>query len=334
MDCMTDKNAQNNKRQPRSAEDRSALRAVTIFPILIIVAAIWAFFLPSQAAVFGPWIPTLLGIIMFGMGLTLTIPDFKLVFTRPLPILLGVVAQFVIMPLLALILVTVLNLPDAVAVGVILVGAAPGGTSSNVISYLAKADVALSVTMTSISTLLAPIFTPLLTLWLAGSRMDLDAGAMAITIVKTVLIPVIGGLVLRLIIPKIIDKILPALPWVSALGISGVVAGVVAGSVEAIKAAGLMIFLVVILHNGLGYLLGYFAAKLARFDNRVARTVSIEVGMQNSGMAATLAKTHFAATPETALPGAIFSVWHNLSGAMLAAFFRRSAESKAATTQE
>lgn len=310
----------------RSVEDATAMRAVTVFPILIIAAALWAFFSPDTAKVLTPHVTIMLGVIMFGMGLTLTLPDFKLVLTRPLPILVGVLAQYIIMPALAMIIVTILNLPDPIAVGVILVGCAPGGTSSNVISYLSKADVALSVTMTSISTLLAPLLTPILTLWLAGARMSLDAGQMALDIVKMVLVPVIGGLLLRLIFPKMINKILPVMPWVSTLGIAGVVAGVVPGSVNAIKSAGLLIFLAVILHNVLGYLVGYFAAKLCRSSNKVSRTISVEVGMQNSGMAATLAKHHFAATPETALPGALFSIWHNLSGAVISLLYRYLAD--------
>ncbi|WP_311776722.1 bile acid:sodium symporter family protein [Trueperella abortisuis] len=308
----------------RTAEDRAALVAVTVFPILIILAAVWAFMFPGAAAHVSPHVSILLGVIMFGMGLTLTLPDFKLVIARPLPVLLGVLAQYVIMPLVAIALVKVLSLPPAIAVGVILVGSAPGGTSSNVISYLAKADVALSVTMTAVSTLLAPIMTPLLVQWLAGTLMDIDGGAMAISIVKTVLVPVLGGLVLRLLVPQIIDKILPVLPWVSTLGICAVVIGVIPGSAEAFATAGAIIFAAVILHNLLGYLLGYAVTKLFGFDSRVARTVSVEVGMQNSGLAATLARGYF--TPETALPAVIFSVWHNLSGAFLSMFYRRSAE--------
>lgn len=328
----TDTKTDNNSPAPKALtpEDRSALRAVTIFPVLIIAAALWGFFSPATAGTLTPHVAILLGVIMFGMGLTLTLPDFRLVFTRPWPILLGVVAQYVIMPGLAVLIVNVLHLSDAVAVGVILVGCAPGGTSSNVISYLAKADVALSVTMTAISTLLAPLMTPMLTQWLAGKYMPLDGGAMALSIVKMVLVPVVAGLVLRLAFPKFINRILPALPWVSTLGISGVVAGVVSASVDAIKAAGLMVLVAVILHNILGYGVGYGFSKLLRADNRVSRTVSIEVGMQNSGMAATLAKTHFAMTPETALPGAIFSIWHNLSGALLSVIYRRLAEREAA----
>lgn len=333
MTTQTNTRTDNQSAAPKALtpEDRSALKAVTIFPVLIIAAALWGFFSPATAGMLTPHVAILLGVIMFGMGLTLTLPDFRLVFTRPWPILLGVVAQYVIMPALAVLIVTVLRLPDAVAVGVILVGCAPGGTSSNVISYLAKADVALSVTMTAISTLLAPVMTPLLTQWLAGKYMPLDAGAMAVSMV---LVPVVAGLVLRLAFPKFINRILPALPWISTLGISAVLAGVVSASVDAIKATGLLVLVAVILHNMLGYGVGYGFSKLLRADNRVSRTVSIEVGMQNSGMAATLAKTHFAMTPEAALPGAIFSIWHNLSGALLSVIYRRMAEREAARNAE
>ena len=308
----------------RTSEDRSARIAVTVFPALILAAAAFGFFMPSVGQSLAQYTSIYLGIIMFAMGLTLTLPDFALVVKRPLPILIGVIAQYVIMPLIGLGIAVLLQLPPELAVGMILVGSAPGGTSSNVIAYLAKADTALSVTMTSISTLLAPLFTPLLTLWLADSYLPVDAGAMAMSIVKMVLIPVIGGLVIRLIAGKVVDKILPALPWVSVAGISLVVIAVVSGSTEAIVTAGGIVLLAVVLHNGLGYLLGYWAARLLRQGERAARTTSIEVGMQNSGLAATLAASAF--SPTAALPAAIFSIWHNLSGAVLAMYYRRSAD--------
>ncbi len=308
----------------RTSEDRSARIAVTVFPALILAAAAFGFFMPSVGQSLAQYTSIYLGIIMFAMGLTLTLPDFALVVKRPLPILIGVIAQYVIMPLIGLGIAVLLQLPPELAVGMILVGSAPGGTSSNVIAYLAKADTALSVTMTSISTLLAPLFTPLLTLWLADSYLPVDAGAMAMSIVKMVLIPVIGGLVIRLIAGKLVDKILPALPWVSVAGISLVVIAVVSGSTEAIVTAGGIVLLAVVLHNGLGYLLGYWAARLLRQGERAARTTSIEVGMQNSGLAATLAASAF--SPTAALPAAIFSIWHNLSGAVLAMYYRRSAD--------
>lgn len=261
-----------------------------------------------------------LDVIMFAMGITLTIPDFALVVKRPLPVLLGVVAQYVIMPAVAVALVVLFQLPAELAVGVILVGCAPGGTSSNVITYLLKGDVALSVTMTSVSTLLAPIFTPLLTLWLAGTLLPVEASAMAMSIVQMVLIPIVAGLLVRWLLQTWIDKVLPALPWVSVLGISYVVVAVVSGSADQIVEAGMLVLAVVILHNALGYLLGYFASRIFKYPERVARTTSVEVGMQNSGLAATLAAAHF--SPVAALPAAVFSVWHNISGGLLAVFYR------------
>lgn len=304
-------------------EDRSARVAVTVFPLLVLAAAVFGFFVTGPSLALLPWVNLLLGIIMFGMGLTLTIPDFALVARRPLPVLIGVVAQFVIMPLVGLGIAVALQLPAELAAGVILVGCAPGGTSSNVISYLSRADTALSVTMTSISTLLAPLLTPLLTLLLAGQYMAVSASDMALTIVKIVLLPVLGGLVVRLLLSRLVDRVLPVLPWVSVLAISMVVAAVVANSAEQILSAGLLVLLAVVVHNGLGYLLGYGAGRVLRQRARSSRTISIEVGMQNSGLAAGLAAQYF--SPAAALPGAVFSIWHNLSGAMLAAWYRRTA---------
>ena len=304
-----------------SAEDRSARIAVTVFPVLILAAFAVSLVAPARLSPLSAWTSIALGIIMFGMGLTLTPPDFALVARRPLPVLVGVVAQFVIMPTLAWILAKVFGLDPALAAGVILVGCAPGGTSSNVISYLAKGDVALSVTMTSISTLLARLMTPLLTSWLAGQYMPVDAGAMTMSIVKMVLVPVVGGLVVRILFARAVERVLPAMPWVSVLGICYVVLAVVSKSAEKILSAGLLILLVVACHNVLGYLLGYGAGRMLGRDARVCRTISIEVGMQNSGLAATLAVAYF--SPAAALPGAVFSTWHNLSGAVLAAIYRR-----------
>lgn len=310
-----------NRRTLNSGEERSAQIAVTVFPVIIIAAFIFAFFVPQAVTPFAGWVVPALGIIMFGMGLTLTIPDFELVVKRPLPVLIGVVSQFVIMPLIGLALAWVFGLPGALAAGVILVGSAPGGTSSNVISYLARGDVALSVTMTSISTLLAPIFTPLLTLWLAGSWMKVDAGSMAMSIVKIVVIPVVAGLVVRYVAGSLVHKVLPALPWISVLGIAYVVMAVVSGSADKIVEAGFLVLLVVVLHNGLGYALGYVVAKATGSTESAARTTSIEVGMQNSGLAAGLAAEHLSA--EAALPAAIFSVWHNISGGLYASALRK-----------
>ena len=307
-----------------SREDRNARVAVTVFPILVLAAALFGFFFAPTARVLTPHVNTLLIVIMFGMGLTLTLPDFKLVLTRPLPILIGVIAQYAIMPLAGWAVARVLGLPPDLAAGLILGGCAPGGTASNVVSYLAKADTALSVTMTSISTLIAPIMTPLLTLWLAGAYMPVDGLGMAMTIVQIVLVPVLGGLLLRLLLPRLTEPLLPAMPWVSVIAISGVVAAVVSGSASRVLLAGPIVFLAVVLHNGIGYLLGYWSGRLTGQTVRASRMIAIEVGMQNSGLAAGLASLYF--NPTAALPGAVFSIWHNLSGALLAMFFRRSGE--------
>ncbi|WKD57810.1 Sodium Bile acid symporter family protein [Corynebacterium capitovis DSM 44611] len=188
-------------------------------------------------------------------------------------------------------------------------------------SYLARGDVALSVTMTSISTLLAPLVTPVLALWLAGEYMPVSASSMALSILQMVFLPVVAGLVLRLVLPKAIEAVLPVLPWVSVVSISLIVAIVVFGSRDKIVQAGLIVLAAVVIHNALGYALGYATGRLTRQPEPVARTMAIEVGMQNSGLAATLAAAYL--SPLAALPGAVFSVWHNLSGALLVLIARR-----------
>ena len=246
-----------------SSEDRSARIAVTVFPLLILAAFAIAMITPDTFKPLAPGVNWALGVIMFGMGLTLTLPDFGLIVKRPLPVFVGVVAQYLIMPLVGWALCYVFRLPDAVAVGVILVGCAPGGTSSNVISYLAKADVALSVTMTSISTLLAPLMTPMLTAWLVGNRMPVDGAAMAKNILLMVLAPVLGGFIVRFVAGKFVEKILPLLPWISVFGICYVLLVVVSGSVNKILTSGALIIAVVICHNLLGYLFGTWPDALA-----------------------------------------------------------------------
>ena len=304
-----------------TSEDRSARVAVTLFPVLILAGAAVAFATPDTFTPLGSVINPLLGVIMFGMGLTLTLPDFRLVATRPLPVLLGVVAQYAVMPLLGFAISYALQLPAELAAGVILVGCAPGGTSSNVVTYLAKGDTALSVAMTSVSTLLAPLLTPLLTLWLAGQYLPVDGLGMATSILQIVLLPVAAGVVVRLLLPRLVDRALPVLPWVSVVAITLVVVAVVSGSADSILDAGLLVLAAVILHNGLGYALGYGFGRLTGQPDRVRRTMAVEVGMQNSGLAAGLAAQYF--SPLAALPGAVFSVWHNVSGALLAAYLRR-----------
>ncbi|MCJ7859367.1 bile acid:sodium symporter family protein [Corynebacterium kalidii] len=306
-----------------SNQDRSAYIASLGFPLLVILGGVVGFLGGADlSAATSGWTNWLLGLIMFGMGLTLQPRDFVLVAKRPLPVLVGVVAQFAVMPLAALLVVWVLGLPSAIAAGVVLVGCAPGGTASNVVSYLARGDLALSVAMTSVSTLLAPLLTPLLTLWLAGQYMPLDGGSMAMSIVQVVLVPVVAGLVFRFLLPSVIARILPVLPWTSVFAIAAVVAIVVSGNRDNLLEAGLLVLVAVVLHNVLGLALGYGAGLVSRQPVQVRRTMAVEVGMQNSGLAAGLAAQHM--EPMSALPGAIFSVWHNLSGAVFAALCRAS----------
>lgn len=306
---------------PSAREDQSAKVAVTVFPLIILGALVGGLIFPDAAAPLVSGVNYALMVIMFGMGLTLTLPDFAVVARRPWPIILGVLLQFIVMPLSALFVTWAFHLDPALAVGVILVGCAPGGTASNVVAYLAKGDVALSVAMTSVSTLLSPLVTPILTKYLAGQYMPVDAPAMAKSIMMIVFIPVVLGLIVRRLMPRFVATVLPALPWMSVLGISYAVLGLVGASSERILSGGLLVLAVVIVHNALGLGLGYGVARISGVGESAARTTAIEVGMQNSGLAAGLGAQYF--TPEAAVPGAIFSVWHNVSGSALAAFFQR-----------
>ncbi|WP_121865883.1 bile acid:sodium symporter family protein [Glutamicibacter nicotianae] len=303
--------------------ERNSRIAVLLFPVLILLGGLCGMLMPQAFLGLSSWINPLLMVIMFCMGLTLTMPDFALVFKNPLPVLGGVAAQFIIMPSMGWLVATMLQLEPALAAGLILVGCAPGGTASNVVSYLARGNVALSVAMTSVSTLLAPLLTPALALWLAGQYMPVDAGSMAISVVQIVLIPVVLGIFLRMLFNRFVDKLSGALPWLSVLAITFVVTVIVAGSARTIVTAGLLVLVAVVLHNALGLALGYAIGILLRVPEDSRRTIAIEVGMQNSGLAGGLAKQYF--SPEAALPGAVFSVWHNLSGALIAAYWRRKA---------
>ena len=286
--------------------------------IVLIVAVLSLFFPKSVSFIKTSYVNYLLMIVMFGMGLTLKFEDFKVVFTRPKDIIIGAIAQFTIMPLLAFLLSIIFKLPNELAVGVILVGTCPGGTSSNVMTYLAKGDVALSVGMTSVSTILAPIATPLLTLLYAGQRVNVNAVNMFISIVQVVIIPIGLGFIINRFFHKFTNHIKEILPLISVLAIVSIVAAVVSSNSSRLMQVGYLIIIVVILHNCLGYLLGFIVGKLLRLNNAKCKAISIEVGMQNSGLATSLASTHFASMPLATIPGAIFSVWHNISGSIVA----------------
>ena len=269
------------------------------------------------------WVNYLLMIVMFGMGLTLKLSDFKLVLTRPKDIFIGCAAQFSIMPLLAFALGKLFALDDALLAGVILVGTCPGGTASNVITYLSEGDVALSVGMTSVNTLLAPVLTPAITYLLLRTTVTVDVMAMFISIVQVVIIPIALGLVINKLFEKATRTVVEVLPAVSVIAICMIVAAVVSHNADKIFATGITIFAVVILHNLLGYVFGYGVARLFGLELAKKKAMAIEVGMQNSGLATSLAGTAFPNLAMATVPGAIFSVWHNISGAILAGIFRR-----------
>ncbi|MGE6513435.1 bile acid:sodium symporter family protein [Lysinibacillus sphaericus] len=291
------------------------------FAIWVLLFAAFAFFVPSGFSWIAAYITILLGIVMFGMGLTITVADFKEVLTRPKDVAVGIVGQFLIMPSLAFLLVKIFNLPPEIAIGVILVGCCPGGTSSNVMTFLSKGDVALSVTITSITTLLAPIVTPGLIYLFASEYIDVAPSALFMSIVKVIIIPIALGFIVQKLFNKQAKASVKVMPLVSVVAIVAIVAAVVAGNQQKIAETGLTIFAVVVLHNSLGYLIGYLFGKMFGMNLAKKKAIAIEVGMQNSGLGASLAVAHF--SPLAAVPSAIFSVWHNISGPILATVFSR-----------
>ena len=286
--------------------------------IVLIIAAL-ALFVPGTCLwIQTGWINYLLMIVMFGMGLTMKLSDFAVVFARPRDVIIGCLAQFIVMPLLAFGLGKAFGLSNELLVGVILVGTCPGGTSSNVITYLSKGDTALSVGMTSINTLLAPFLTPALTYLYLRTTVNVDVKSMFVSIIQVVIVPIGLGLMINKLFGKYTQKISDVLPTVSVTAICLIVAAVVSHNSEKILSTGLVIFAVVIMPNLLGYLCGYLIGVLFKMDLPRKKAVAIEIGMQNSGLATTLAGTAFPNLAMATVPGAIFSVWHNISGAILA----------------
>ncbi|WGE53917.1 bile acid:sodium symporter family protein [Actinobacillus equuli] len=291
------------------------------FAIWVVFFAIIAAQFPDTFKQFVPWIPYLLGIVMLGMGLTLTFKDFAEVTKNPKAAILGVIAQFVVMPSIAFVLAKAFQLPPDLAIGVILVGSCPGGTSSNVMTYLAKGNTALSVACTTVSTLLAPLLTPAVFYIFASEWLEIDAGAMFVSVLKMVLLPIFVGVVIRSIFKQKIEQFSQTMPLISVFAIVLIVTAVVSVSKDRIIESGLLIFLVVVLHNGLGYLIGYLIGRVFKLPIADSKTIAIEVGMQNSGLGAALAALHFKANPLIAVPSAVFSFWHNISGPILAMIF-------------
>ncbi len=288
----------------------------------VLLAAVVAVLFPAPFIAVGTWvINPMLGLIMFGMGLTLSPQDFRIVFRRPKDVLLGCLAQFTVMPLMAWLLAKAFALPPELALGVILVGCCPGGTASNVITYLAKGDLALSVGMTATSTVLAPILTPFLTWMMAGTFVDVDTLGMLMSIVYVVIAPIIVGFLIQHYLPTFTQRAVVYLPAFSSVMIALVVCIIVGHNASRLLTGGLIVILVVMLHNISGLALGYGLGRLLRLTHDKRTAISIEVGMQNSGLASSLATLHFAAFPMATIPGAIFSVWHNISGALVAKLY-------------
>ena len=290
--------------------------------VLVLLMAVIAMLVPAPFEAVGTWVVNpMLGLIMFGMGLTLSPRDFQVLLQRPKDVLIGTTAQFIVMPLMAWLLTRFFSLSDELTLGVILVGCCPGGTASNVITYLAKGDLALSVGVTATSTLLAPLMTPFLVWFFAGTLVQVDTVAMLLSIVYVIILPIIVGFLIQHYLPVLTQRAVAYLPAFSSLVIAALVGIIVGHNAHQLLTGGMIVLLVVVLHNLSGLLLGYSVARFCRLSLGKRKALSIEVGMQNSGLASSLATIHFATYPMAAVPGAIFSVWHNISGAIMAKIY-------------
>lgn len=292
--------------------------------IVIILFSVIAFFQPDTFSWATNYTSSFLAAAMFGMGLSITLEDFKIVFTHPKEMLIGCLSQFTIMPLSAFALAKLFSLSPELAIGVILVGCCPGGTASNVITYIAGGDVALSVGMTTVSTLIAPLATPALVYLLGGTWVEVSFLSMVLSTVKIVLIPVLFGIVLNRLFPRQMDTVRDVLPLISVTAIVIIIAGIVGANASKIASCGFLVLIIVMLHNLIGLLLGLGIGRLTHLDYKKTTALAIEIGMQNSGLATSLAAAHFAMYPLATLPGAIFSVWHNISGSIFASIRRRT----------
>ena len=284
--------------------------------IIIIAFSCLAFFWRDGFAWMTNYTSVFLGVIMFGMGKE---------------VIIGAVAQYTIMPVVAWVLCKIMNLPADLALGVILVGCCPGGTASNVITYIAGGDVALSVGMTIVSTLAAPVMTPFLVYILAGAWVKVSFWAMVLSVVKVILVPVLLGILLRTLAGDHVDKVSDVMPLISVVAIVMIIGGIVAINSEKILSCGVLVLGVVAIHNFCGMMLGLLAAKIFHVEYTRATAIAIEVGMQNSGLAVSLAAANFAANPLATLPGAIFSVWHNIAGSIFAGIRRSGVENRTRT---
>jgi len=294
------------------------------FPLWAVLLSAIAYIFPAHFAPYQGLIVPFLSLIMLGMGITLSANNFLAVLKKPSVVLLGTLLQYTLMPFIAWIICLTLGIPTELMVGFILLGCCPGGTASNVICYLAKGDVALSIVLTTVSTLVAFLATPFLTWAYIGQTVPVDIIGMLLSVVKIVLVPVVFGLLINHMLGNRIEKIRDVFPAISAFLIVIIIAVIIGVNKASLEQIGPLVLLAVILHNGLGLAGGYGLAKALKLSEKEARTLAIEVGMQNSGLSVALSIKHFTAV--AALPGAIFSIWHNLSGAFLAGHWAKEKE--------
>jgi len=289
------------------------------FPLWALLIAVVAYFFHDTFVPLLPYVNYLLMLVMLGMGATLTFSDFLRISKQPGPVLAGIVIHYLVMPLAAVLVAKLLGMPPELTAGMILVGSVASGTSSTVMVFLAGGDVALSVSIATLSTLVGVVATPLLARLYIDASIPVDVLGLLRSILQIVVLPVVVGLLLNRFARPLVRATERAFPVVSVLAILAIIAAVVAASQPRIASVGPIVFLGVVLHNGLGLLGGYWGGRLLRFNESICRTLALEVGMQNSGLAAALATTYF--SPLAALPGAIFSVWHNISGSLIAGFW-------------
>ena len=290
-----------------------------LFPLWAAMVAVAAYLSPDTFRPLLPYVTNLLTIVMFGLGITLTFGDFRRVILQPGPVIAGVLIHYVVMPLAAFLIARGLHMQPELTTGMILVGSVASGTGSTLMVFLAKGDVALSITIAAMSTVVGIVATPLLTRFYVDATVPVDVRGMLLSILQIVALPVSAGLLLNQFAARLVKRIEPVLPFVSIVAILAIIGAVVAGSQASIATVGPIVLLAVVLHNGIGLLGGYWTGKLLGFEEKICRTLAFEVGMQNSGLAATLGRIYF--SPLAALPGALFSVWHNLSGSMLAGYW-------------
>ena len=302
-----------------------------LFPVWALLVSAAAFLSPATFRPLGSAVTPLLALVMFAMGVTLRLADFRRVALRPAPVLAGLGLHYLIMPLAAWGIAHLLAMPPQLAAGMILVGSVASGTASTVMVFLSGGDVALSVSISALSTCVGVVATPLLPRLYVSADIAVHGWAMLLSILEVVAAPVLAGLILNHLAHRTMRRVQPVLPLVSIGAILLIIGTVVAGAQASIAIVGPLVMVGVVLHNGIGLLGGYWGGRLLGFDEAVCRTLALEVGMQNSGLAAALSRTYL--SPLAALPAALFSVWHNLSGSMLAGYWasrpRRTPELRA-----